>query len=59
MGNIEEFKKKGINIQTLTTDELNEEYSQMIKLHQKYLYNKIVDTVKQYIRGMSTTEIES
>lgn len=59
MENIEEFKKKGINIQTITTDELNEEYSQMIKLHQKYLYNKIVDTINQYIRGMSATEIES
>ena len=38
---MEEFKKKGINIQALTTDELSEEYSQMIKLHQNYLYKKI------------------
>ena len=42
MENIEEFKKKGINIQIMTTDVLDEEYSQMIKLHQKYLYNKTI-----------------
>ena len=59
MEDLEEFKKKGFDIQTLTTDELSEEYSQMIKLHQKYLYNKVIDTVSQYIRGISATEIES
>lgn len=56
---MEEFKKKGNDIQKMTTDKLNEEYSQMIKLHQNYLYKKIVDTIQHYIRGIRETEIES
>lgn len=56
---MEEFKKKGINIQTLTTDDLSEEYSQMIKFHQNYLYKKIIDTIQHYIRGIREAEIET
>lgn len=56
---MEEFKKKGINIQMSTTEELSEEYLKMIKIHKKYLYDKIINTIHHHIRGISSTEIES
>lgn len=56
---MEEFKKKGINIQTETIEELREEYENMIKTHQKYLYEKITEIVHQQLRGIDERTIQS
>lgn len=56
---MEEFKKKGCNIQMLTTDLLSEEYSQMLRKHQAYLYENISKVIERHIRGLGKTQIES
>ena len=56
---MEDFIKKGNDIQTITTENLTIQYENMIKEHQKYLYKEITSTIQHYIRGISATEIES
>ena len=56
---MEDFIKKGNDIQTITTENLNIQYENMIKEHQKYLYKTITSTIQHHIRGISATDIES
>jgi len=56
---MEDFIKKGNDIQTITTENLTIQYENMIKEHQKYLYKEITSTIEHHIRGISATEIES
>lgn len=56
---MEEFKKRGIDIQMVTTDALSEAYSQMMKKHQNYLYENLVKAIQKHLRGMSKLELES
>ena len=56
---MEDFIKKGNDIQIITTENLNIQYENIIKEHQKYLYKTIISTIHHHIRGISETEIES
>ena len=56
---MEDFIKKGNDIQTITTEKLTIQYENMIKEHQKYLYKEITSTIEHRIRGISKTDIES
>lgn len=56
---MEEFKKRGRNIQLLTTDIFSEEYSNMLKQHQTYLYENITKIIEKYFIGINKNQIES
>ena len=55
---MEDFIKKGNDIQTITTENLTNKYEKMIKEHQIYLYKTIISTIEHHIRGISATNIE-
>lgn len=56
---MEDFKKEGRNIQLLTTDIFSEEYSNMLKQHQTYLYENITKIIEKYFIGINKNQIES
>ena len=56
---MEKFIKKGIDIQKITTEKLNNQYEIMLEEHKKYLYKNITSIIQKHIRGISQTEIES
>ena len=56
---MENFIKKGNDIQTMTTECLTIQYENMIKEHQQYLYKEIISTIQHHIRSISTTDIQS
>lgn len=56
---MEKYIQKGIDIQKITTEKLNNQYEIMLEEHKKYLYKNITSIIQKYIRGISPTEIES
>ena len=56
---MEKFIQKGIDIQKITTENLNNQYEIMLEEHKKYLYQNITSIIQKHIRGISQTEIES
>lgn len=56
---MEKFIQKGIDIQKITTEKLNNQYEIMLEEHKKYLYKNITSIIQKHIKGISPTEIES
>lgn len=56
---MEKFIQKGIDIQKITTEKLNNQYEIMLEEHKKYLYQNITSIIQKHIRGISQIEIES
>lgn len=56
---MEKFIQKGIDIQKITTEKLNNQYENMLEEQKKYLYKNITSIIQKHIRGISPTEIES
>lgn len=56
---MEKLKKRGINIEIVTTDLFSEAYSKMTKKQQTYLYESIGKIIEKYIKGVQRGQIES
>ena len=56
---MEDFIKKGNDIQTITIENLTIQYENMIKEHQEHLYKTITSTIQHHIIGIPATDIES